>query len=65
MCNLGCKHWEVGSIVVGGLAIQKCKECGKEVKIPATINSVIAYMETKPEYRTRLEYINKFYSRVI
>ncbi len=65
MCKDGCRHWEVSSEVINGKVIQTCKDCGKQIEMPGTISEVIKYMKGNPEHKTRLEYINKYYSRVI
>lgn len=65
MCKNGCRHWKVSSEVINGKVIQTCKDCGKQVEMPGNIFAVIDYMKQDKKYETRLEYINKYYSRVI
>jgi hypothetical protein len=65
MCQPICKVWDVDPKIEHGYQIQKCRACGKEVSVPGTMSGVIDYMKRDPIYKTRLDYIFKFYSKVL
>lgn len=65
MCN--CKRFELSQTPVAkdGTVIQKCKECGKETKIPGTIFAVIDWMEARPEYQKNMNLIRIYHGKYI
>jgi hypothetical protein len=65
MCREGCNHWFVSEEIIDGQVIETCKDCGKSKKVPGTMTAVMNYMRSKKEFKSRVDYINKFYSRVM
>jgi hypothetical protein len=65
MCSQGCKHWEVSQEIVNGNVNQVCKDCGKIVIMPGIMSNVMDWMRERPEYRSKLHYIETVYSRTL
>jgi hypothetical protein len=65
MCKGNCKHWLVSTEIIDGNVIQTCKDCKNQVIMPGIMSNVMEWMKARPEYATKVHYIEKVYSRTI